>query len=96
MFTEIVAIANERPVTLDDWEPFVGQTNHLSFEKSEPRGDVSGYPDADILSGVVWEFRVVNVLPLCGKVAITVKHEDGWNEPIHMDPDELAIRMEES
>lgn len=96
-FETIITIANERPLKADDFEPFTGQCNWLSFERSEEHGDVSSYPDAPFLSGVVYRFRLEGVAAFGDNmVAITLFHEDGDEERMTMDADELAIRMDES
>lgn len=67
-FTTIVELAHERPLTAADFVQFIGRENWLSFEKAEPLGNCDAYPDAAMLSGVVYKFRLLGAYPVPCKV----------------------------
>jgi len=96
MFNEIVAIANERVVTAADFKPFDGQYNWLAFEKAEELGKAADVPDEPWLSGVVYRFRILGVLVHMNKVTIDIDLGIAGMKRVQMDPDELALRMDES
>ena len=90
-FDTIVTIANERVVTADDFKPFVGRSNWLSFDRSEPLG-----ADCEpFCAGIVYGFRLLGTLAHMNIVTIDIDCGDRIRR-MQMTPDELAIRMEDS
>ena len=93
-FTTIVDAAHEGVVTTDDFEPFVGRENWLSFDRAEYRGESDCEP---WVTGVIWKFRLDGIAAFADNtLVLTLFHSDNDEEVILMDADELAIRMDES
>ena len=93
----ISALTYERVVTGEDFAPFVGSVNWLSYDAAEDKGILAreGEP---MCSGVIWKFRLLSVGAADGHVMIALYNDaDGKDvEVIRMAADELAIRMEDS
>lgn len=91
-FDTIVTIAHDRPVTADDFQPFVGRQNWLLMD-----GDDFPLDSPFRNGGAVCEFTLRDVF-FPNVVAILVKIDplvpDGTL--YHIPADELAIRMDAS
>lgn len=102
MFETIIRIAHERPVTADDFQPFVHCRNWMLYGEDNPDDATYVYDEA------IYEFYLVRILN-GNKVAILIPHPHATaielrafnDDPrtgvlMHLDADELAIRMDAS
>lgn len=88
----IVHIANERVVTAEDFEPFVGRHNWLTI-------DADDMPVKwDLPGDRVCKFTLRRIFPEKNAVEILVNLDDlvPGGTAMYLDADELAIRMEDS
>lgn len=95
IYGTIEAIANERVVTADDFVTFVGLSNWLVIDAEDlPREDRNADNFAE---DAVCKFTIRRVFVEAGKVEViyfTRSHPEGI--AMHLDADELAIRIEAS
>jgi hypothetical protein len=98
-FNTIVATAMDRPVTAADFAPFVGAKNWLTVDSDNmPLSFWARNMDVGIRCDAVCEFTLRRVFTDNNGVEILVKIDDLVPDGtlMHLDADELAIRMEDS
>ena len=103
-YEHIVGIANERVVTADDFRPFVGHRNWAVIDGEDlPVCDRTYHPNTahDGEGGYIAEQAICEIVirqilnnNRVGIVLHTAAYPNGWL--MHIDADELAIRIEAS
>lgn len=93
-FDTIVRIAHERPVTAGDFHDFVGCNNWLLMDRTDMHFDWRERNDDDQIITAFWLRRVFD----SGKVEIVADIGAPLGDwvAMHIDADELAIRMDAS
>lgn len=98
-YNRIITVANMGVVTAADFVPFIGQTEFLTLERS----DMSVHwqrtnPDKFNCGGVVTKFTVRRVFADSNVVEIMADIGEPFHAGtlMHLNADELAIRMEDA